>query len=1204
MKKGISFLLVFLLIFLNIPVANASNTLIDNQIGNDQSSISSDVISNLNKNISDEQLETVNNDEVNVGPIEDDNQQLGEDIESQNPSMEIEDKDDTNVDEVISEDNSTEESTENIEGNTDSIDSSVIENNDFTNEEDTPSEEESTLSNENEIQTFAEQAASQEYVVIKNREVNVYSGVGSSKVIGKLYGGQNKYKVLKRMDLNWISIQYAGTTGYIRIADITFTDGSNFNNANPGLTVYKKSLTSSSNLIIYSGANESSETLGFIQAGQQFETFGTNGPEFIVIDVGGRLGFVKRKYFQGNDQYIRTENNQTNVYANTNGTQVIGTLKGNNNDYRIDSVINDGWATVHFAGTKGYVRIQDVVPKKNATVKNPNPGLPVYKKGLSTDTTLVIYATANSNGEIIGTIESGQAFETFGTNGPEFVVIDIGGRLGFVERIYFQEADQFFKTTKEQTPVYADTSGKRTIGNLNGINEEYQIAQFIDNTWMVIHYAGSPGYVRVTDVLPKRNGTLKNPNPGLIVYKTGLKSASTLPIYSSANSSSQVIGTIASGQSFKTYGTNGPEFIVVDVGGRLGFVKRVYFQPGDQFIKTEKAQTILYSDTTGTKSVGNLNGINKEYRIAQVINDTWAVIHFAGSPGYVRIQDVSIKSRATLKNPNPGLIVYKTGLKNSKPLPIYSSSSTRSEVLGYLASGQPFKTYGTNGPEFIVIDVGGQLGYVKRKYFESNDQYIITENAQTIIYADTSAKKALGNLNGSNEVYKITRVVNDSWAMVNFAGTMGYVLIQDVAPNKTATLNNPNPGLKVHQTGLKGSSAIPIFSGASKSSLVLGYIAAGQNFETFGTNGPHFIVIDIGGRLAFVERKATNSTVIKTTNYPYALADALRMQMNINGTPPQDWYAYYNIDTQAYITADALKKTTVNGKDEWTVIGTGAWNVRTGPSTSHHIVGQVRPNDKILQVHEILPNGWARINFYRIQKYSTDQKGNPVYTEVNNTWVNASSERTMLYLNPINYISDPIKKYQFLDLSAPANIDVNEANQKFLSNAGTLTNKASVFLQAAKQNNISEIYLISHSLLETGNGKSNLASGIPIKVTNGVVRIVDPAKEKPDYKVYNMYGVNAFDSCPDLCGAQKAYDEKWFSPDAAIIGGAAFVSDKYINAGQNTLYKMRWDPANQTYDRHQYATDIAWAEKQTAKIYEMYNKLEYKQEVFDIPVYK
>ena len=181
--------------------------------------------------------------------------------------------------------------------------------------------------------------------------------------------------------------------------------------------------------------------------------------------------------------------------------------------------------------------------------------------------------------------------------------------------------------------------------------------------------------------------------------------------------------------------------------------------------------------------------------------------------------------------------------------------------------------------------------------------------------------------------------------------------------------------------------------------------------------------------------------------------------------------------------------------------------------------------------------------------------------------------------------------FQFLKLSAPANMDPFELNEHILAGKGALEGHGATFVTAAKKYNINEIYLISHALLETGNGKSALAQGVEIY---GVT-------------VYNMYGIGATDDDPIINGAKFAYQNGWFTPEEAIIGGAEYIARRYIHAGQDTLYKMRWNPAGAVAFGeavHQYATDIGWAAKQVYRIFSLYELLETYEIILEIPKFK
>ncbi|HGZ4361900.1 TPA: N-acetylglucosaminidase [Staphylococcus aureus] len=136
-------------------------------------------------------------------------------------------------------------------------------------------------------------------------------------------------------------------------------------------------------------------------------------------------------------------------------------------------------------------------------------------------------------------------------------------------------------------------------------------------------------------------------------------------------------------------------------------------------------------------------------------------------------------------------------------------------------------------------------------------------------------------------------------------------------------------------------------------------------------------------------------------------------------------------------------------------------------------------------------------------------------------------------------ISHKDNDMKYMDITEKVPMSESEVNQ-LLKGKGILENRGKVFLEAQEKYEVNVIYLVSHALVETGNGKSELAKGIK------------------DGKSY----------------AEK---EQWTSPDKAIIGGAKFIRNEYFENNQLNLYQMRWNPENPA--QHQYASDIRWADK-------------------------
>lgn len=184
---------------------------------------------------------------------------------------------------------------------------------------------------------------------------------------------------------------------------------------------------------------------------------------------------------------------------------------------------------------------------------------------------------------------------------------------------------------------------------------------------------------------------------------------------------------------------------------------------------------------------------------------------------------------------------------------------------------------------------------------------------------------------------------------------------------------------------------------------------------------------------------------------------------------------------------------------------------------------------------------------------------------------NATNEEIAYYSNPRNRsVKDDTYKYQYLRLDKFRMVDANVIDSYLNALEGKdgkniFKDKASVFIEAAKKYNIDPLYLIAHTMLETGYGTSNLARG----------QVYEPA----NVTVYNFFGIGAVDSNPLEGGKKTAYENGWTTIDNTIEGSAKWLALNYIHSkenNQNTLYKMRYNYMTRS---HQYASDIMWASK-------------------------
>ncbi|MGW7925191.1 GW dipeptide domain-containing protein [Staphylococcus xylosus] len=224
------------------------------------------------------------------------------------------------------------------------------------------------------------------------------------------------------------------------------------------------------------------------------------------------------------------------------------------------------------------------------------------------------------------------------------------------------------------------------------------------------------------------------------------------------------------------------------------------------------------------------------------------------------------------------------------------------------------------------------------------------------------------------------------------------------------------------------------------------------------------------------------------------------------------------------------------------------------------------------------------------------QKGLTAKPQIQHTagkWEDATANEIKNAMDSSKLIKDETQKYQFLRLDKTQNIGATDLD-KLLVGKGILEGQGAAFSEAAQTYDINEVYLISHALLETGNGTSKLANGGD--VVDG--KVVTDGKNK----YYNMFGIGAVDRDAVKQGFITAKNNGWNTVKKAIVGGAKFISESYIDKGQNTLYKMRWNPENPGV--HQYATDVAWASHNATRIKGFYDSMDKLGKYFDVDTYK
>ena len=766
------------------------------------------------------------------------------------------------------------------------------------------------------------------------------------------------------------------------------------------------------------------------------------------------------------------------------------------------------------------------------------------------------------------------------------------------------------------------------VVNIKGETEE----------WYRIDFKGHEAYVSKeyieVNTLSKASRTVQK---GQVYNTDGVG----LNVRQAASSTSAKIGILKDGEVVQINSKSG-DWYNISYGNKTGFVHSQYIK----LIQTTESGT----NTNITK--GKVNNITSNLRVRQAPSTSaltigyllsgqeieitgesgdWYKINFNGKVGYSHkdyITKISNGSSGSSNNNSGSTVTEKDGTVNAtEGLRVREGAGTNTKILGVLNHGSSVKIVDTNG-SWYKIKYGSGYGYVHKDYIKvtssgstgstgsgsqnnnssnNNSGSTVTEKDGTVNATEGlrvregagTNTKILGVLNHGSSVKIVD--TNGSWYKIKYGSGYGYVH-KDYVTIKTSSNDNntqEKPDNKPEVVVKKGEvyntgSNLRVRSAANTNSIVLGYLVDGTKVDIIGSEG-NWYKINFKDKIGFVSKDYVRLVDEKPTPpvVPPVTPEVPEDKPQIPDEKPEENLKVISIGS----------------------VNVSNLNVRSGAGTNHAIKGSVNLNHIVEIVGE--ENGWYKIKYkdntaYVSSKYINISTGASNYgltvdkfaelqfpklnmVQKNGKWVNASLEDIKYYMNPDNFIND-VSKYMFMKLNYVDGIPMSVINE-VIQGRGILSGKGNAFLEGAKKYNVNVMYLLSHARLETGNGTSTLSNGVLVTEVDGVP--VEPRV------VYNMYGVGAIDSDPLRGGSEYAYKQGWFTPELAIAEGASWISKNYINStkyNQNTLYKMRWNMSSTSIGWHQYASDIAWAEKQARIMAPYLEKCGVAFE-FDIPTF-
>ena len=393
-------------------------------------------------------------------------------------------------------------------------------------------------------------------------------------------------------------------------------------------------IISSEDLGLRKGADSSHEIITSIPSGARVNIIDKVSDNWYKVGYKDFVGYVEAKDIRILGDNLNQDNvglisaNQLNVRTspNENG-QVIGTLYKNNNVNVLDKSI-DGWYKIDFNGRRAYVssKYVNLISYKNNEVKTEVKKDPIEGIGkVNINTALNVRQASTTNSRIIGSLKGGEKVNIINeSNG--FYKIEFNNSYGYVyskyiskdgdsekvkvvkqEEVKKEKVDESKKeaksTTKAEPMVLAIRSLNKTgivnvssslnvregastsskvIGSLSGNTKVIIVVE--EGAFYKIEYTGSHGYVAkeyVKDVTESSNSnqgtqTPEKPSTPENSKKTGVVTASKgLNVRKEANTSSQIIGILNSGESVEIIGEeNG--FYKITYKGQEAYASKNY----------------------------------------------------------------------------------------------------------------------------------------------------------------------------------------------------------------------------------------------------------------------------------------------------------------------------------------------------------------------------------------------------------------------------------------------------------------------------------------------------------------------------------------------------------------------------------------------------------------------------------------------------
>lgn len=837
-------------------------------------------------------------------------------------------------------------------------------------------------------------------------------------------------------------------------------------------------------------------------------------------------------------------------------------------------------------------------------------------KATVTTPILNVRSSTSTTSSIVGQLKEGEVVSVLGTSGT-WSQIDFNGSKRYVASSYLKTNTAISaSSTVERFKTTAKLNLRSTMSFsapvINTIPEGHEVRLVSKHgDWYRVTYGRKTGYVASQYLKSQSGGDAINKTSTSIVTSTIFTTNRKVNLHSSTSYSSSIVRMIEQGKEVHLISTHG-NWVRIKFGAKTGYVSINDVTEKDKIDSDSSASTPekytlnvnLNFRTSPTFSDNVIKVIPKGHEVYHLSNHgAWVKVRYGNRFGYLtkeHLTPITSKPMEPLETTVSGSPKFKL----LKSLVLRAAASSTSTAIRTIETGKEVHVLAVKG-DWYKVKFGTKIGYLPIADLKEVVEVEAPPSGSIITIGKYNVTADLNLRSGPAETYTSLKVIpkgkevhlisqHGKWFKVKYGASIGYMdstYLKEAVEVPTflyKAIVTANPTLNIRSTPevadnligkLSYNQIVPVLENTNSSWAKIEFYV--NDVLTNAYVSRQYLTSYEGPDVPEAQPGEKN-VVLNYTDYPYSLVYMLGKQASVYGQTD----AYRN--APGYVSKDYVVPIdgTRNGK-----ITASTLNVRSEPNSTSHIYGVLPLNTTVTITGQVS-------DFYTISYTRKAGQGERVF---DNTWRIAKNEDILKYIDPrsvqFNDVNGSSREaFQYLDLSKSANVPATVLNNA-LQSKGILSGQGQAFVNAARDFNINEVYLMSHAFLETGNGTSTLASGVWVDQNGNL-----STSSATNYKmVYNMFGIGAIDSNPTASGAKHAFVQGWFSPESAIYGGGKWISEKYINnsRNQNTLYKMRFNPDNPGIN--QYATDIGWAYKQTNTLYTTYQLLNSYTAHFDIP---